>query len=710
MALFALVVTLVPPASLQPPATHAQGASLPYRVALPLVATGGTAPIDDEVGGPTSDELIARALAAGKLDAETALVYQVFAAYADPRLPAAYRGKDGPIAAPLAPELLDERFATLSPANKALLAPFRMLPTDEGSWYELQAAAQPELLPAGEVSSAAARITWQSYGEPGLPYKVWYQTRFPADETRARIVFAELKRLIWNKLTDLMGRGPLDDAALPNNGGDGRFDIYLVNANTVASYPAAGCGPTSTYMLVNRNSSRVDYVAVMLMDAILRGYQVQSCADYRWLRLATSFWAGHFVYPDSQIEQPWAQRFLSNTDRPLEEQHSDEPLGPLTPVLATTPEAYLLPFFMQHRLGDPGLIRMAWELAAGTDSVNALNTALPGGFTLQWPVFVLSNWNRGPVDDYQRVDKLRAGAAPIYDDSLTLNGKATGERTLGSEVNHLAAYYFRFTITDPAIRALAFENPFAEDERAVNANAHIQALVKIGGQWKPAADWTTRSRTTFCRDRAEERVEELVIIISNSEWRDRNNALAPNTLPRLTYTSIGCHSYSGTFSYVRQTTIPGDTGTYSATAQVTLMAPPPSTSDEVRFLSYTPTQATGSADLDKTFAGCRQRSGVTPIMAVRGSFELDPFAVDGPTGLTLEGSLGTSVPALVLTICNGVPAPMNVDIGDILWGADEESGVRFVPQPDGRIKGTFTRAIGTIGTETFTWDLMPAPE
>lgn len=83
------------------------------------------------------------------------------------------------------------------------------------------------------------------------------------------------------------------DTAFPNNGGDGRFDIYLVNVNKAAPYPGAGCEPRSTYMLVDRKARRVDTVAQMLMDAILQGYRVQSCPDYGWLRLATSLWALH---------------------------------------------------------------------------------------------------------------------------------------------------------------------------------------------------------------------------------------------------------------------------------------------------------------------------------------------------------------------------------------------------------------------------------
>lgn len=39
--------------------------------------------------------------------------------------------------------------------------------------------------------------------------------------------------LTWpNLVGQLMGRGPSDDSAEPNNGGDGRLDVYLVNARS----------------------------------------------------------------------------------------------------------------------------------------------------------------------------------------------------------------------------------------------------------------------------------------------------------------------------------------------------------------------------------------------------------------------------------------------------------------------------------------------
>src|SRR6185369_17471638 len=66
------------------PAKPASG----YSLYLPL--TVRTQP-------PTSDELINAAEAAGQLSSEQALIYKVFAAFDDPRLPAQYHGDDSKV-------------------------------------------------------------------------------------------------------------------------------------------------------------------------------------------------------------------------------------------------------------------------------------------------------------------------------------------------------------------------------------------------------------------------------------------------------------------------------------------------------------------------------------------------------------------------------------------------------------------------------------
>ena len=63
-------------------------AASPSTAYLPLAARGLSIPF------PSSEELIDRALASGAIDTETALIYKVYAAFGDARLPSQYRGDE----------------------------------------------------------------------------------------------------------------------------------------------------------------------------------------------------------------------------------------------------------------------------------------------------------------------------------------------------------------------------------------------------------------------------------------------------------------------------------------------------------------------------------------------------------------------------------------------------------------------------------------
>jgi hypothetical protein len=135
-------------------ATHARGMSssptppvLTPRIYLPLLI----APAPP----PTSEQRIDTALMRGEVDEETALVHKVFAAFGDERLPGQYLGDDSQVRDSMIMAEVGVRFAALTPATQALLAPFLLPPSAPGSWLELRerAANQPgtQALPAAII-------------------------------------------------------------------------------------------------------------------------------------------------------------------------------------------------------------------------------------------------------------------------------------------------------------------------------------------------------------------------------------------------------------------------------------------------------------------------------------------------------------------------------------------------------------------------------
>ena len=97
----------------------------------------------------TAIDLIEAALAQGKIDDVTALVYKVYAVFGDPRLPAEYRGPNKAIRS--GTEVMSEaqgRYDALPADIQALLLPFLIPPYYQGSWDDQQPAQGPAVAAA----------------------------------------------------------------------------------------------------------------------------------------------------------------------------------------------------------------------------------------------------------------------------------------------------------------------------------------------------------------------------------------------------------------------------------------------------------------------------------------------------------------------------------------------------------------------------------
>jgi hypothetical protein len=102
-------------------------------------------------------------------------------------------------------------------------------------------------------------------------------------------------------------------------------------------------------------------------------------------------------------------------------------------------------------------------------------------------------------------------------------------------------------LRDRMLGGSQYENDSASGEQT--KGAHITALIKLGGQWK-SEDWTNLKYMTYCRDMTAERIEELVLMISNSEFRSRDRKLeAPGLAPVFWATNMGCWKWKGKVKY-----------------------------------------------------------------------------------------------------------------------------------------------------------------
>jgi hypothetical protein len=464
---------------------------------------------------PSSFDLIEEAFGRGEISYETALSYKVYAVFGDEALPTAYQSGVRNLGGSGLMYELKANFSQLSAEVQTKLQPFLLNPSEPGSWYELRNGQSTGL--------KTAAIQWGTLAGQTAKVKVWWDKgNFPQDEAKAQQIVAALDSTIWPKLTGLMGE-PLPDcgASCSKGGGDSRLDIYLVFINGAYGLtPNFDNPPSPAYISVDRTINNQDLlfttVAHEFMHAIQWAYLKTDFDEYDWLFESTATWAEDFVYPTANTEHGYALSFLSTTDLSLEaKQKKHDP---------RTYGAYLFFFYLERKLGQPELIRKLWERASFADSLAALDSVIPGGFAARWSEFARLNYNNPPILDYEAWDGLKL-FAKVSNKQVDVTDAA--ERPIPANVKHLAALYYHFTFPNEKIHSIRFDIPFSTGQWPT---AKVEALVKIAGQDWRTEDWTTFAKKTFCREKPEEKLEAITLIISNSEWQDRNHQLGAGDL------------------------------------------------------------------------------------------------------------------------------------------------------------------------------------
>ncbi len=265
----------------------------------------------------TSSGLIDAAVKHGKLDRNTALLYNVYAEFGDARLPSRYRGYSQRAVDNHALDQVALRFHELSATERHALMPFLIPPYYQGSWaspasrvktaaqrrpsasrygshrivsavfrrYENSTASSP-----GWRSAVTGASMWHAYVAPasetvtdtgaGMPAcvqatqkecasapdwkyiggkhtKVWY--RRSKDKGKATQLLIDIEGRIRPRLCALMGRAPMSDLGRPYNGGDGRLDVALVG-----SLPKGTLGLTVPYVFSPYTVMRLSPVFIEL--------------------------------------------------------------------------------------------------------------------------------------------------------------------------------------------------------------------------------------------------------------------------------------------------------------------------------------------------------------------------------------------------------------------------------------------------------------
>jgi hypothetical protein len=510
---------------------------------------------------PSSEVLIDRAEASGELDSETALVYRVFALFGDARLPARYQGDDSAIKDSLYMVEVRGRFEALSAATKALVQPFLIPPAYRGSWASPTAGLAASRVVAGDDPLPCQNPTdvWLSFDTAFV--RVWYRAGNSNHMAKANEFAKIIDTTIWPKLSGLMGPDHLpkvDTGESCHDGNDDRLDIYVTDLpiNHFVSFEV--CSPASGFIEV-KPSVLPGVVAHEIFHAMQASFPLQGLCrrigheNYEWWTEASAEWAIDFVFEkEDQSEQASISNFLSTPNTHLDYVNKAREYG-----------AYLLPFYVYQSTGKPEFVKEAWKNCASQPALEAVDKAI-GEFKNVWPKFVRENWNRSPIQDYLRWDNIEEKA---HEDvrPFAMTG-SDGSIPVEYDLPRLSATFQRYTFPDDSTSSVSFwngatfklrlgessgvagvryvvEEADEDDVKGVN----VRALIKFKDQEWVEEDWTKRTNATFCRDMLAERLTDLVLIISNSEFKERERrAKPPGMTPLVWASNMGCWKWTGT--------------------------------------------------------------------------------------------------------------------------------------------------------------------
>jgi hypothetical protein len=445
----------------------------------------------------------------------------------------------------------------------------------------------------------------------GPNVRVWWVKDAPGQANKAFLVRDAVTNHIWPLFKTILKRVPVsdDNPSYILNGGSGHYDVILEPGQVAEKYgdtlPVSSQvhefgGPARFSRAKASLDDRmlVNVVAHELMHAFL--FSFNCSGDCYWIREAFATLSQHIAYPEHQSEHEYAPDFLRQHSLSLD----------TTGLNLHQYGAYLLPFSIQYRDGratkdDLDWIRQFWEETERVGPYLALDIVLRklglDGMEGFWSTFVTNNWNEEPAGEirngkrltngpgfYAALDSLGSNIARTpdrgdrdvqVDDSGEFDGKMElVGKPLPISLPHLSAAYFSYQFRDDNARSVVL----AHNLRGVLENgqrgAQVIVFAKVRGR-----DWTVERVKDderwrfFCRDKADERLERLVVILANASV-DKDRSVDWNVdgrVPSVTATNIGCHQYRGHLSVVTVTPLdPGNVRVVASASDVLLRLVP----------------------------------------------------------------------------------------------------------------------------------------
>ena len=529
---------------------------------------------------PTTRELIARALAEGRIDYPTSLAYRTWAFFLDPQLPPEFDAPGlGAEDTSLFAEIRDA-WAGLPPAVQASLAPYIVRPDDPTSAFGPGPAA------IGRTDAVAQALEerqcpnyWTHLDAAVANVRVWdCSSGDPATDAAFLGKVTAIFDKHWPIMTGDMGPPVPDDGV----GNSPAIDVYLISTGTCmrrgicrgleasrpgAPDPIAVAVQAPPYTAVGSGGERSSgFILLRRERAASADLDFESDVIHEFFHVLQF---AHTTKSARRVGEDWVQSFFTEASATWSEwmylpSHSAVTHGWWSAAFIAEPgsllltngrheyASYIWPFFVQQENRAPERIFAAWRAAEGATGPEDVDAAVDQqlSFVTNFRRFALRNLNWKPPGNpletlFGELDSrfpLEEHPAVAQLDGII--GRGIERAPTALEIPSLMAHYERFEVQDD-VQHIVFD---FEVEPA--SDLDVDALVKVDDTWKRIRSEGNR-RLEFCRDDPEERVDEIVLVLSNHE-RTRDADGQPGKLAGTYYltTNTSCAAWSGTITYV----------------------------------------------------------------------------------------------------------------------------------------------------------------
>jgi hypothetical protein len=534
---------------------------------------------------PTSETLIAAALAKGSITAEQSLLYRALALFDSPGLPSEFKSPIADMEA--AGDLLrdiDAAASGLSADTLAKLAPYRVRPSDPVSIFNnpparaqagvVAAAAIGPAIQGDTVAVSAPTPVWKSLPAAGGKARVWVADSAVADADLAE--YADQVSTVWAAYPGIFTYPDPDKANEPSAAinPDSAIDFYFVNRGAVdprddlcADAPAgracalaprvSGFTPRITPFHENKSSGyivldaaaprekSIDTIAHELAHAAQFAYDH---SESSWLMESTATWVAYKVDLKLGIkpadQYSWLPQLFATLDKTLTRETDDNAYA-----------SWLYFLFASMEQGD-GVVIDIWKAAGaeGEQGSKAADQVFP--FKDHFDDYAVRDWNQEPVKPlYKSVD----GDFPDREPKLRNRVKSLAggkEDVLDVNLPPLAAAYYEYDFP-PAVQDVTFDN-YLEGY----ADARVWAIKKIGDVWQKPEDWSGVAKKKFCLNIPEDNVRSIILVVSDV---NPTAELKVPDGPKMTAGIAGCSGWRGTMTGSAGWNNEGHTGKSQAT-------------------------------------------------------------------------------------------------------------------------------------------------